>query len=99
LELERLAVQLDGDRLRPYRHGDAPVGLDSRSAVAELDARGRIACRKRLGDGLVARVAVVDAEGLERLDERLLRLPQRHAVLRPPRPGERGLNIGKIELD
>ena len=59
----------------------------------------RIARRERLGDGLVVGVAVVDAEAGERVEERLLRLAERHAVLRTARPGERRLDRREVELD
>ena len=49
----------------------------------------RIAGRERLGERAVL---VDDAERVERLAERLLRPAERHAVLRPPRPGERRLD-------
>ena len=45
------------------------------------------------------RVAVVDAEARERVDERVLRFAQRHAVLRPPRACERRLHGGEVEVD
>ena len=70
----------------------------------------RLACRllfgrrvgrgERVGDGTVVRsVAVVDAERAERVDERLLRRGEGHAVLRPARAGERRLDVAEIELD
>ena len=43
--------------------------------------------------------AVVDAEGRQRSEERLLRVAQRHAVLRPPRAGEARLDGREVELD
>ena len=61
--------------------------------------RRRVARRERLRDRLVVGGAVVDAERRELVEERVLRLAQRHAVLRPPRPGERRLDGGEIELD
>ena len=60
---------------------------------------GRIARRERLGDGLVVRVPVVDPEGLERGDERVLRLPQRYAILGPTRARKTRLDRRQVELD
>ena len=67
--------------------------------AAGRSRRERVARGERLGDGLVVRVAVVDAEARERVDERTLRVAQRHAILRPARPGERWLDRGEIEVD
>ena len=80
----------------------APDG-DGRVAAALGLAPGRrggegIAGRERLGDRLVVAVAVVDAERRERVEERLLRLAQRYAVLRTPRPCERRLDGRQVEL-
>src|SRR5207247_1852897 len=85
LQLDLVAVERRRDALWVYRHRDAAVHLDP-GATADLDRGGRIAGRERLRHGLVAGVAVVDAERLERLEEALLRFAQRHPALRPPRP-------------
>ena len=58
-----------------------------------------IARREGAGDGLVVRVPVVDAEARERVEERLLRFAQRHAILRTPRPGEGRLDGREVEVD
>src|SRR3954462_14243807 len=59
----------------------------------------RSARRERVGDLLVVRpVQEVDAEGAERLEERLLRACERDAVLRPARACERRLDVVEIEL-
>ena len=97
-ELDLLAVHLGLDRVLAYRDGHAAVRLDLR-AFPDLDGRRRIARRERLRDRLVPCVAVVDAEGLERVDERALRLSQRDAVLGPAGPRERGLDRAEVELD
>src|SRR5438128_11955315 len=60
----------------------------------------RVACGERVGDGLVgAAVRVVDAERVERLEERVLRAREGDTVLGAPRAGERRLDGGEIELD
>ena len=61
--------------------------------------RQRVAGREGLGDGLVVRVSVVDAEARQGVEERLLRVAEWHAVLRAPRSRERGLDRREIELD
>ena len=61
---------------------------------------GRVARRERVGDLLVVRpVLEVDAEGAERVDEHLLCLCERDAILRSARACERRLDVVEIELD
>jgi hypothetical protein len=67
--------------------------------VARVHSSRRVARRKRLRDGLVVAVSVVDPERLQRLDEGTLRFAQWHAVLRAARPRERRLHRCEIELD
>ena len=60
----------------------------------------RVGGGEGLGDGLVLRaVRIADTERAERVDERLLRACERHAVLRASRPCERRLDVAEIELD
>jgi len=73
--------------------------LRSRVA-ARLLLGGRVARRKCVGERLVgAAVRIRDAKGVERFDERLLRVRERHAVLRTARACEGGLDIIEVELD
>ncbi len=82
---------------------DAGRGRDGRIRslllVTWRGGRERVARREGLGDGLVVPVAVVDAEARERVDERPLRVSERHAILRPARPCERRLDGGEVEVD
>ena len=67
---------------------------------AGLLERGRVAGREAVLDALVDRaVAVAVPEARERVEERVLRLGQRHAVLRAARAGEARLDRGEVELD
>src|SRR5262249_19245834 len=90
LALDRHLLLLERRRMRRCRFlgiGDAVTGR-------------WVARRERVGDLLVVRpVRVVDTERAERVDERLLRARQRDSVLRPARPGERGLDVVEVELD
>src|SRR5207247_1674198 len=77
LELERAFVERDlHARLRvEQRSGRDRCGcFRGRRLVAGRRRRNRVARRKRLSDGFVVRVAIVDAEGRKRVEERLLRL-------------------------
>ena len=67
--------------------------------MTRLDGARRVAGGERLRHRLVVPVAVVDAEALQRVEEQALRIAQRHTVLRPARPCERGLHRGEVELD
>ena len=66
--------------------------------MARRGVGGRVARGERLGDCCVVLVSVVDAEALERGQERALRVRQRDTVLRSPRAGETGLDVAEIEL-
>ncbi len=67
---------------------------------AGLLLRRRVARRECVGDSpVVAAVRIVDAERVQRLDERVLRVRERDAILRAARPGERRLDIAEVELD
>ena len=67
--------------------------------AARRGRRERVAGRERLGDGLVVPVSVVHPEARKRVDERTLRVAQRHAVLRASWSRERRLDRREIELD
>ena len=96
LELELLAVVRDA--LRLWVLGDRNrCGVCVPPAVAGR-VRRRIARRERLRHRFVARVPVVDAERLERVDKRPLRLGERHSILRATRPCERRDDRREVEL-
>ena len=94
--LERVVLALDGDALLLDRR--RPCGRLFR-VVGHAVAGRRVTRGERVGDLLVVRpVHEVDAEGAERLHERLLRTRERDAVLRPARPRERRLDVVEIQL-
>ncbi len=105
LELELLPVIGDLDRLGALghdrgRHSRRRIGLRihvRRRPRVLVD--GGVARGEGLGERLVvSRVVVVDPEALERGEERVLGVRQRHPVLRPARSRQRGLDIGEVEL-
>ena len=103
LELEPLAVVLDRHGFRPLgddhvRHGDRQRVRLRGAVVQRMLLDGRVARGERLGQLLVERSSVVDAEGLERTEEGALGLGERHAVLRAARAGEAGLDVAEVEL-
>ena len=100
--MERLVVvrHLDGCRLREHEaRTRRDQGVGDLLCVARGARSEGITGRERLVDGLVVRVPVIDAEGRERFDERLLRGGERDAVLRSAWAGERRLHRGEVELD
>ena len=107
LEVERLVAHgdRDGSLLRLGERDRNRLGMLLLLGLAERlvprrPGRRRVARGERVGDLLVRRaVAVRDAEGRERLEEGRLRLGQRHAVLRAPRPGEARLDVAEVEVD
>ena len=59
----------------------------------------RIAGREGVGDACVVRIAVVDAEGRQLFEERLLRPCEGDSVLRTARPRQARLHRREVELD
>ena len=91
LQRELLAIQRDRLCRRTLSQGDcADFDLAGRAqrSVTGTSGRRRVARREGLRHSFVVLVAVVDAEGVQGLDEGALRLAERHSVLRTPRPGE-----------
>ena len=91
IQLKLVTVERDRFRLGALGERDAS-DLDLRKpaedAVPRFDRRRRITRGERLGHRFVVLVPVVDAEGAQRLDERALRLAQRHPILGAARAGE-----------
>ncbi len=103
LEVEAVAVHRHRHRLGSLRD-DALGDVDRRlglvdAVVRRVLLRRRVARGERLGHLLVVRVAVRDPERLERSEERVLRVGERDAVLRPPRSGDRRDDLAQVELD
>src|SRR5207245_10066827 len=94
LELVVLALDLDALPLRLERRHGGGLTILGRVACRHV-ARGEAVCDLLV----VGPVPVRDAERPERLDERLLRLAQWHAVLRAARPGQARLDVAEVELD
>ena len=98
LELEVAELDVGGGRLA-LGNGDRGGRRSGGLIVSGLDVRGRVGRGKALGDSLVLRVPVVDSEARQLVQEGVLRLCERDAVLRSPRPGEAGLDGAEVELD
>ena len=104
LELELPPLVLHRDGLRAYGDDDGRscrdrlLGLGPAVVRRMLLDRG-IACREGVGDLLVMGASVVDAERVERSEKGILRVGERHPVLRPPRPGQRRLHVAEVELE
>ena len=103
LEVEAVAVHRHRHGLGTFRD-DALRDVHRRLGLVDAVVRrvllgGRVACGERLGHLLVVRVAVRDPERLERSEERVLRVGERDAVLRPPRSRDRRDDLAQVELD
>ena len=81
----------------------APGHRGTRAVALEVVVLGRrVGGRERLLPGLVEVAQLLGGLGVEllhRLEERLLRLRERHPVLRPFRPGDAGLDVAEVELE
>ena len=102
VELEAVAVHPHAAPLRARTRPRPPAPRSATSfgltcGPGTIPAGGSLAGKDSV-DLLVA-AGVVDTEAAERLEERVLRGGERHAVLRPARPGEARLDGREVELD